>query len=82
MKNYESTKLLIELSSSVEEADGYIENFIEFPTYGKKYNFLVGMFGMSQKIVSRQVPEGQSIEEIEKDSYFYLLHSIISNKRR
>ena len=73
-------KLLIEMSETVEEADGYIEQYMEYNNVKQKLAFLNGLFYVAT--LSKHIPEGQAESEIESDDYYGTLYHIINRKLR
>jgi len=73
-------KLLIEMSETVEEADGYIEQYKEYGTIKQKLAFLNGLFYIAT--LSKHISEGQTESEIESDDYYGALSHIINRKLR
>ena len=73
-------KLLVEMSETVEEADGYIEQYKGYDTIKQKLAFLNGLFSVAA--ISKFIPEGQAESEIESDDYYSALFHIIKRKLR
>jgi len=73
-------KLLVEMSETVEEADGYIEQYMGYNTIQQKLAFLNGLF--SVVALSKYIPEGQVESRIESDDYYGALFHIIQRKLR
>jgi hypothetical protein len=73
-------KLLIEMSGTVEEADGYIVKYKGYDNIKQKLAFLDGLFSVC--ILSRYIPEGQDESDIESDDYYGALYHVINRKIR
>jgi len=73
-------KLLIEMSETVEEANGYIEQYKGYTAIKQKLAFLNGLFSIT--VLSRYIPVGQAESEIESDDYYGALFHIIQRKIR
>ena len=73
---------LIRLASTVEEADGYIEEFIGIHTFKEKLKFVWSEFGA--RIIGRYPEEKVSDvnENLLEDDYWAILNAIISKKWR
>jgi len=71
-------KLLIEASETVEEANGYIEQYKGYIDIKQKLAFLNGLFSIT--VLSRYIPEGQAESDIESDDYYGALFHIIHIK--
>ena len=63
------TKLLIETSPTVEEADKVIEDIFELDTIKEKIAFLKGMFDV----------ENIAREEKDESTYYAMLNAIINS---
>jgi len=73
-------KLLIEMSETVEEADGYIEQYKGYDTIKQKLAFLNGLFSVAA--LSKYILKGQAESEVESDDYYGALFHIIKRKLR
>ena len=73
----ERIKLLIELSSTVEEADRVIVD-AGFTTVREKYAFLKGMFGY--RLVGRYDASAASEEDSIEMDYYAVLSAVICGK--
>lgn len=76
----ERLKLLIELSETVQEADGYIEEYSGLTDTPQKLEFLLALIPCT--ILSRDTPDEQDLEIIIEDDYYCILHHIIKRKWR
>ena len=73
---------LIRLASTVEAADGYIEEFMDIHTFKEKLEFVLSEFGA--RIIGRY-PEDMVSDNNEnhlEDDYWAILNAIISKKWR
>ena len=68
------------MSESVEEADGYIQQYVGYTAIKEKLAFLNGLFSINT--LSKYIPEGQPENETESDDYYGALHHIINRKVR
>ncbi len=73
-------KLLIEMSSTVEEANRYIEEYGAYKAIETKAAFLDGLFSVN--ILSRHIPKGQEEKDILSDDYYAALSHIINRRLR
>lgn len=73
----ERIKALIELSSSVEEADNVLENQ-GYKSIETKYAFLSGMFDFT--LIGRFDAEDVSEQKAREMDYYAALSAIINNK--
>lgn len=71
----EVVKTLIELSSTVEEADKVIEENYGFESIGEKLAFIKGMFDV--EVISIHDADGIEKEESDKMTYFSMLNAIL-----
>lgn len=69
-------KILIEMSSNVEEADRVINENYNFKTISEKIAFLKGMFDV--RLVSKRDGEGVSEEKSAEMDYWAFLNAIIN----
>jgi len=69
-------KILIEMSSNVEEADRVINENYNFKTISEKIAFLKGMFDI--RLVSKHDGEGVSEEKSAEMDYWAFLNAIIN----
>jgi hypothetical protein len=75
----EKLRLLIELADSVQEADGYIEQYMGFKDIPQKLAFLKGLIHCT--ILSRDTPI-KDPDKVMEDDYYAMLHHIINRKLR
>jgi hypothetical protein len=76
----EKLKMLIELSETIKEADGYIEQYSGFTSTAQKLAFLSGLIPCT--ILSRDTQDDQAMDVIIEDDYHSILHHIIKRKWR
>lgn len=67
----EKTKVLIELSATVEEADAVINESYGFEIFGEKVAFLKGMFGVERI--------GHEKDKPDETTYFAMLDAVINS---
>ena len=77
MKVARRAKLLIAISSTVEEADKIISENYKFETVREKIAFLLGMFDV--EVIHVNDADGISKEESDKMTYFAILNAIVSS---
>ncbi len=70
-------KIIIELSSCVEEANNYIES-LGFKTIDEKINYLISNFHVS--LVGKTDKANTTNEESKKMDYYAMLNTIIRAK--
>jgi hypothetical protein len=73
-------KMLIELSETIQEADGYIEQYSGFTSTSQKLEFLSELIPCT--ILSRETPDNHAMDVIIEDDYHSILHHIIKRKWR
>jgi len=73
-------KSLIEMATSVEEADAAVEKHMGYNTYGEKLAFITGTFQLI--VEANSGDEGLSEETRKHNAYYSLLAVIIDRKWR
>ncbi|MDR2600603.1 MAG: hypothetical protein LBC73_10070 [Oscillospiraceae bacterium] len=73
-------KSLIEMATTVEDADAVITKHMGYNTYGKKLAFVTGTFQLA--VESRSGDEEMSEETREYNDYYSLLAVLIDRKWR